>query len=67
MFNNLISLYWLFSHRQKFLTEFIEVGGVLTLLEIIGLTKITEVYNNNILNMKKYYMVYTAWVGSQSP
>lgn len=27
---------------QKFLTEFIEVGGVLTLLEIIGLSKITE-------------------------
>jgi len=32
------------SHR--FLTEFLEVGGILTLLEIVGLSQTNEVINN---------------------
>jgi hypothetical protein len=34
----------LFSH--KFLTEFLEVGGVLTVLEILGLKQAKQVKNN---------------------
>ncbi|XP_066914369.1 armadillo-like helical domain containing protein 1 [Clytia hemisphaerica] len=39
------------SSGQKFLSEFIEVGGILTLLEIIGLPKISEVHKELTLKL----------------
>ena len=36
------------SNGQKFLTEFIEVGGLLTLLEIIGQQRTSEGDKGNI-------------------